>query len=104
MSKELIVRIIVSLVAFVNAACAAFGIAPLEVDEETVYTVVSFVFMFGTWVWGFWKNNDMTNAAQAGSAVTHAMLPYLWRIRLRFYLKSYDLRLLLYSSVHNRHT
>lgn len=73
MSKELIVRIIVSLVAFVNAACAAFGIAPLEVDEETVYTVVSFVFMFGTWVWGFWKNNDMTNAAQAGSAVTHAI-------------------------------
>lgn len=73
MSKELIVRIIVSLVAFANATCAAFGIAPLEVDEETIYTVVSFIAAAAAWVWGFWKDNPFTNAAKAGTAVTHAI-------------------------------
>ena len=70
MNKDLLVRIIVSAVAFINAACAAFGVAPLDVNEEQIYTAVSMVAALAAWVWGFWKNNDFTQAASAGTAVT----------------------------------
>jgi SPP1 family holin len=64
MDIQLIVRIIVSVIAMINAFAAAFGFDPIDVDEGTVYTAVSFVIMIGAWVWGFWKNNNFTKAAK----------------------------------------
>lgn len=64
MDTQLIVRIIVSIVTMVNAFAAALGVPPLDVDENTIYTVVSFIAMVAAWVWGFWKNNNFTEAAK----------------------------------------
>ena len=64
MDTQLIVRIIVSIVTMVNAFAAALGVPPLDVDENTIYTVVSFVAMVAAWVWGFWKNNNFTESAK----------------------------------------
>ena len=64
MDTQLIVRIIVSIVTIVNAFAAALGVPPLDVDENTIYTVVSFIAMVAAWVWGFWKNNNFTEAAK----------------------------------------
>lgn len=69
METQLVVRIIVSLIAMVNACAAAFGFDPLNVDEGTIYTVVSFIAAVAAWVWGFWKNNNFTEAAKKGQAV-----------------------------------
>lgn len=69
MDTQLVVRIIVSLVAAINACAAAFGFDPLNIDEGTIYTVVSFVAAVAAWVWGFWKNNNFTEAAKKGQAV-----------------------------------
>lgn len=66
MDTQLIVRIIVSLIAMINACAAAFGFDPLKVDEGTIYTVVSFVAAVAAWAWGFWKNNNFTEAAKKG--------------------------------------
>ena len=68
METELIVRLIVSIIAAINAAAAAFGFNPFNVDEQTIYTVVSFVAALVTWIWGFWKNNDFTDEARQGTA------------------------------------
>lgn len=64
MDTQLIVRIIVSIVTMVNAFAAALGVPPLDVDENTIYTVVSFIAMVAAWVWGFWKNNNFTESAK----------------------------------------
>lgn len=69
MEIELIARLIVSIIAAINAAAAAFGFNPFNVDEQTIYTVVSFVAAFAAWVWGFWKNNDFTDEAKRGTAL-----------------------------------
>lgn len=69
METELIVRLIVSIIAAINAAAAAFGFNPFNVDEQTIYTVVSFFAALVTWAWGFWKNNDFTDEARRGTAV-----------------------------------
>ena len=70
MSAELITRLVISIIAAINAAAAAFGFNPLNVDEQTVYTVVSFAIAFVTWAWGFWKNNDFTDEARQGTQLT----------------------------------
>lgn len=64
METQLAVRIIVSIITVINAFAAAFGFNPIDVDEDTIYTVVSFVAMIAAWVWGFWKNNNFTEAAK----------------------------------------
>lgn len=72
MDNQLIVRLIVSIIAAINAGCAMFGLPQLEVTEGMIYTVVSFAAMIGAWVWGFWKNNNFTEAAKKGQEVVDA--------------------------------
>ena len=73
MSTELIARLVVSIIAAVNAAAAAFGFNPLNVDQQTVYAGVSFIAALLAWIWGFWKNNNFTQAAVEGQKVTDAI-------------------------------
>ena len=70
MDKQLIVRIIVSVLAIANFIATQFGFNPLDLDEGTIYTIVSGIAAVVTWIWGFWKNNNFTSAAKAGQAVT----------------------------------
>ena len=69
MEIELIARLVFSIIVAINAAAAAFGFNPLNVDEQTVYAAVSFAVAFVTWAWGFWKNNDFTDEAKVGTAL-----------------------------------
>lgn len=64
-----ITRLIVSMVTIINVIAAAFGWEPLGVDGETVYLIVSMILAVVANVWSWWKNNNMTKAAQAGQAV-----------------------------------
>ena len=73
MSTDLIARLVISIIAAINAAAAAFGFNPFNVDEQTVYTVVSFIAALITWVWGFWKNNDFTDEAKQGSSLMNSL-------------------------------
>lgn len=69
MQVDLIARLVFSIIVAINAAAAAFGFNPLNVDEQTVYTAVSFFVALITWAWGFWKNNDFTDEARQGTAL-----------------------------------
>lgn len=73
MDTQLIARLVVSIIAAINAAAAAFGFNPLNVDEQMVYSTVSFIAALAAWVWGFWKNNNFTQAAIEGQKVTDAI-------------------------------
>jgi SPP1 family holin len=67
--KNLIVRIVVSAVALINSILAVIGIAPLDLDEDAIYQFVSVLFVIGTWVWGFWKNNNFSPEAKIAQSV-----------------------------------
>lgn len=64
MDKNLIIRLIVSIVTFINMLANIFGFNPLPLEEETIYTVVSAIATVVVWAWGFWKNNNFTKAAK----------------------------------------
>lgn len=64
MEKQLIVRIIVSVITIVNLLSTQFGFNPLNISEDAIYNVVSTVAVIAAWVWGFWKNNNFTDSAK----------------------------------------
>jgi SPP1 family holin len=60
---DTIARTIVLFLALANQVMVACGWSPVELEEESVYTLVSTVATIVTAVWAWWKNNSFTTAA-----------------------------------------
>lgn len=58
-----IARTVVLFLALANQVMVAFGWSPIEIDEDSVYTLVSTVVTIVTAVWAWWENNSFTQAA-----------------------------------------
>lgn len=69
MDTQLIVRLIVSVIAVINSICSMAGFPLLDLGEEQVSDVVSAVLLVAAWAWGFWKNNNFTQAARDAQKV-----------------------------------
>lgn len=69
LDKDLIARLIISILVLVNIVATMLGYKPIEYDESSVYPAVSIVVTIVTWAWGFWKNNNFTDAAREGQKV-----------------------------------
>ena len=59
-----ITRGIVALVTIINLVAQTFGWTPLDVEYESVYAVVSGIVAIAALSWAWWKNNNVTKAAQ----------------------------------------
>lgn len=65
-----IVRLLVLVVAMVNAVAAMFGKQlNLEVDQELWYNIVSALLVIGAGVWAAWKDNNITKQARISAEV-----------------------------------
>lgn len=67
-----ITRLAVSVVTIANLILAQMGWNPLELDDETVYMGVSGILALCAAVWAWWKNNNVTKAAQVAQIVLNA--------------------------------
>lgn len=63
-SNETIVRTIVLFVMVINAFCSLMGWTPIDIQEETIYQIVSGVGVVVSALWAWWKNNSFTAEAQ----------------------------------------
>lgn len=61
--KQTIIRTVILILALINNALALAGKSPLPFDDETITTVVSFLFTTGSALWAWWKNNSFTEPA-----------------------------------------
>lgn len=64
-----ITRGLVAIITIVNLVAQSFGWAPLGLDYETIYAVVSGVAAIIATIWAWWKNNNVTKAAQKAQLV-----------------------------------
>ena len=64
-----ITRTLVLILALVNNFLVMAGMPVIPIEDETINMVVSGVFLIGTTVWAWWKNNSFTAAAQDGDTV-----------------------------------
>lgn len=63
---DTIARTIVAAITLLNTVLVMLGQAPLDLDESTIYTVVSGGAAILTTVWVWWKNQSFTQAALIG--------------------------------------
>lgn len=68
-----VVRLVVALATVVNIVAQPFGWEPLGIDAEALYAVLSGAGAIAASLWAWWKNNNVTRAAQAGQRVTDAI-------------------------------
>ena len=66
-------RIIVALLAFVNAVLAHYVMNPIPVSEDVVYQLLSDLALLGALGWIGYKNQDFTVEAVKDTAVTHKL-------------------------------
>lgn len=69
MDIHLIGRLVVSILVCINMVASMAGWNPIPYDENSVYTTVSTIATIITWAYGFWKNNNFTEAAKEGQKV-----------------------------------
>lgn len=62
-AKETIIRGVLIAVAIVNEILTAKGKNPIPFSDETIYSFLSYMFLIGAMAWGYWKNNNFTQAA-----------------------------------------
>ena len=58
-----IARTIVLFIALANQVMMVMGWTPIEVEEESVYTLISTIVTILAALWAWWKNNSFTKAA-----------------------------------------
>ena len=65
-SKDTIIRTIVTFVALVNSVLTMIGKNPLPFSDDEVYLFFSTLLTVFSTIWVWWKNNSFTSAAIAG--------------------------------------
>ena len=65
MDKGMIIRTLVLVIALVNQFLVAAGKSPLPIEDVQIETLVSTVFTVAASMWSWWKNNSVTEEAQA---------------------------------------
>lgn len=67
LDKATLVRTIVLIVALINQVLVMAGINPLPFESEEIEMGVTSVFTVAATLWTWYKNNDTTDEARAGT-------------------------------------
>lgn len=73
MSINVIARIIVLLILLSNQFLIAIGHAPIDLDENAVYTTISDFLTIAWALWCAWKDTPVTPEAIAANRLMHEM-------------------------------
>lgn len=66
---DTIARTVILFLALANQVMVALGWSPIELEEESVYTLASTIATLVTAIWAWWKNNSFTQAALKADTV-----------------------------------
>ena len=72
-----LIRLIVPLYSFVNLTLLAFGYTPLPFETNQIETALTALLGAGSLIYAWWKNNNMTEAAQRAGKIRMNMPPEL---------------------------
>lgn len=73
LDAKTIAGVIVTILIQANSALAAFGLTPVPVPEQGVYTGVSVIVALLNVAYAVWTNFNFTKAARQGQQVTDAI-------------------------------
>ena len=64
MDKKLLARMIASIITLVNLILIKTGKINIELADNEIYEIASYIVVVVCWAWGFWKNNSFTPEAK----------------------------------------
>ena len=70
---DTITRALFLFLSLLNMVLKFFNLVPVEISETEIYNFVSALAVVLSALWGFWKDNPFTLAAQQGHAVTKSL-------------------------------
>ena len=70
MNTKLIVNLIVTVIAAINAALTMAGLPLINLGEQDITTGVNIVVTLVVWAYSVWHNFNFTRAAKEGQKVT----------------------------------
>lgn len=70
LSPQAVTTFVVAMFAIVNLALQAFGISAVNVDNETVFNIVSTLFAIGASLIGMYRNFNVTDASGKAQEIT----------------------------------
>ena len=70
MNTKLIVNLIITVIAAINAALAMAGLPLINLGEQDITTAVNIVVTIVAWSYSVWHNYNFTRAAKEGQKVT----------------------------------
>ncbi len=73
MDKATAIRTIVLFVALANQFLVAFGLSPFPFSAQEIELALSYVFTVIATIWAWYRNNDITEEAQKGTAHMNAL-------------------------------
>ena len=68
-----ITRLAALVILLLNQTLITLGYNPLPFSDEQIYEAISSVLTVGVAIWTWYRNNDTTDEAVAGTAVTKDM-------------------------------
>lgn len=68
-SAATIARMIITALLLVNMFLSALGYQPIDIADDTIYTVVSGIAAIISAAVSFWKNNSFTKAARKADKI-----------------------------------
>ena len=73
MTKDVIIRTVITAIALLNSILVMLGKSPLDLDENTIYVVGSGIATIVTTIWAWWKNNSVTTEAILADDYMHEL-------------------------------
>lgn len=70
---DTLVRTIVLVVALLNQILTAAGKNPIPYSDDELYTALTTALTVAATLWAWWRNNSLTEAAQAADEVKDAI-------------------------------
>ena len=70
---DTIIRTVVLGISLINQIIVMCGLNPLPFADDEIYAFVSTLVTVAAAVWSWWKNNSITNSAQAADEVKNAI-------------------------------
>lgn len=72
-NQELAVRLLLCSLALFNAVADMLGLPHLELSSEMATQFMNVIFLVIGYAWGFWKNNNFTQAAKEGQELINIL-------------------------------
>lgn len=61
---KMLTRVLIFVIAWINQILVHFGYQAINVDNDTLYTILTQFFTFISSVYLLWRNNDITKNAR----------------------------------------